>query len=246
MKNCPKCGTIITDNNVVCDNCGADLVLFNKTDGYSDDGFADNFFAQIGGVVSVELEHQNPEPTLPSEFTPGDLKITELFIKGTEPTTVSARFKKLEDISNLTVKEEKGTITLTWDKVKDPEINDKDYLTKYFDPVFETDQFLNEFVENRLNYNKNHLGTLGYNVYKKDSAGNLELLDFVSNNAYTIKVTESGEYSYVVKTAYSIFKSNMSDGKSTTIKVTISKPETDKETNTETNKEDKKEENSTN
>ena len=61
-------------------------------------------------------------------------------------------------------------------------------LKKYFDPVFETDQFLNEFVSNRLNYNKNNLGTLGYNVYKKDSKGNLELLDFVSTNKYTIEI----------------------------------------------------------
>lgn len=207
------------------------------------------YFTKPSGVVSVELEHQNPEPTLPSEFTPGDLKITELFIRGTEPTTVSDRFKKLEDVSNLNIKENKGTITLTWDKVKEPKINDKDYLKKYFDPVFETDQFLNEFVENRLNYNKNQLGTLGYNIYKKDSKGNLELLDFVSTNTYTLDVKESGEYTYVVKTAYSIFKSNMSDGKSTTIKVTISKPDTSEENKQEeeSNKEeDKKEENSTN
>lgn len=213
------------------------------------------YFTKPSGVVSVELEHQNPEPTLPSEFTPSDLKITELFIRGTEPTTVSDRFKKLEDVSNLNVKEEKGTITLTWDKVKEPEINDKDYLKKYFDPIFETDEFLNEFVENRLNYNKNQLGTLGYNVYKKDSKGNLELLDFVSTNKYTIEVDKSGEYTYVVKTAYSIFKSNMSDGKSTTIKVTISKPDTSEEDNkedTESKEEDnnkennKKEDNNTN
>ena len=54
MKNCPRCGTVIIDNKNVCDNCGADLTEFNKTELITDDGFADNFFAQIGGVVSGE------------------------------------------------------------------------------------------------------------------------------------------------------------------------------------------------
>ena len=181
-------------------------------------------FNKPSTVVSVELEKDCPEPTLPSEYTPSDLRITELFIKGTEPTNVSERFAKLEDISNLKVTEEDGKITLTWDKVKEPEMNDKDYLKKYYSSVFETTTSLNEFIDARLNYNKNNLGTLGYNVYLKDSSGSLELLDFVSSNKYEIDIETSGEYTFVVKTTYSIFKSNMSDGKTITIKVTIDSP----------------------
>ena len=55
----------------------------------------------------------------------------------------------------------------------------------------------------------------------------------------------SGEYTFVVKTAYSIFKNNMSDGKSVKIKISVNSPiipnpetddnETDKETNEDIN-----------
>ena len=68
------------------------------------------------------------------------------------------------------------------------------------------------------------MGTLGYNIYSKDSSGNLTLLDFVSTNNYTLNIDTSGEYTFVVKTAYSIFKSNMSDGKSITINVSVDSP----------------------
>ena len=54
MKNCPRCGTVIIGNKSICENCGADLTEINKNMMNSDDGFADNFFAQIGGVVSGE------------------------------------------------------------------------------------------------------------------------------------------------------------------------------------------------
>lgn len=50
MKNCPNCGTLITDNENKCYNCGTDLSQTGDK-GFNDDGFADNFFAQIGGAV---------------------------------------------------------------------------------------------------------------------------------------------------------------------------------------------------
>jgi len=183
-----------------------------------------DYFKRPSGVVSVQLEKECPEPTLPSEYTPNDFKITELFIKGTEPATVSTRFSKLEDISNLKVEENNGKIILTWDEVREPEINKKEYLNDYYSDVFETDNFLNAFVTSRLNYNKKYIGTLGYNIYLQDSDGNLELLDFVSSNRYETNIKETGEYTFVVKTAYSIFKSNMSDGKSISIDVVVDSP----------------------
>ena len=79
-------------------------------------------------------------------------------------------------------------------------------------------------MADRLSYNSAHIGTLGYNVYRKDSNGTLTLLDFVTNNKYEAKVSESGEYTYVVKTAYSIFKSNMSDGKQISTSITVNDP----------------------
>ena len=53
MKTCPNCGTLITDNESKCYNCGTDLSQTNEK-GFNDDGFADNFFAQIGGAVPAQ------------------------------------------------------------------------------------------------------------------------------------------------------------------------------------------------
>ena len=183
-----------------------------------------NYFTKPSGVIQVELEKDCPEPTLPSEYTPSDLKITELFIRGTEPTTTSERFKKLDDVSNLKIEEEKGEITLTWDKVEEPKINTEEYLKKYYSTVFQKNESLNDFISMRLDYNKNSLGTLGYNIYLKDNDGDLELQEFTNSNKYTLEVNDSGKYTFVIKTTYSTFKSNMSDGKEITIDVSIKSP----------------------
>lgn len=183
-----------------------------------------DYFKQPSGVLSIEVESGCPEATLPSEFTPDDLRQTELFIKGTEPTTVSTRFEKLSDVNNLKATSNNDKITLTWDAVKTPEINTESYLKNYFSKVFENQSFLDSFVSDRLSYNKSYIGDLGYNVYRKDANGTLTLLDFVTTNKYETKVADSGEYTFVVKTAYSIFKSNMSDGKTVNVKAEVSSP----------------------
>lgn len=183
-----------------------------------------NYFTQPSGVVAVEVESDCPEATLPSEFTPANLRRTELFVKGTEPTTESTRFSRLNDVSNLKANASNNKITLTWDVVKTPEINDESYLRKYYSKVFENEGFLNAFVIDRVGYNNNYIGKLGYNIYKKDKNGKLSLLDFVTTNKYEIIENKSGEYTYVVKTAYSIFKSNMSSGKSVTINISYNDP----------------------
>ena len=196
-----------------------------------------DYFSKPSGVVSVTLEKENPEPTLPSEYTPSDLKITELFIRGTEPTNVSQRFAKLESVSNLNVSEKDGEITLTWDEVETPEINTEEYLKKYFRNIFENDSYLNDYVNNRLKYIEKSMGTLGYNIYLEDEDGNLELKTFTSKNEYKLDIKESGKYKFVVKTCYSAFKSNMSDG--TSIETSVIIPSDDD--NNEENEEDQQE-----
>lgn len=183
-----------------------------------------NYFTQPSGVVSIEVESGCPEATLPSEFTPADLRQTELFIKGTEPTTVSTRFEKLSDVSNLKATTSDGKVTLTWDAVKTPDINTESFLKKYYSGVFENESYLNSFVASRLSYNSSYIGNLGYNIYIKDSDGKLKLLDFITTNKYETTLDESGKYSFVVKTSYSIFKANMSDGKTIEVQVNVNNP----------------------
>ena len=52
-------------------------------------------FTKPSGVVSVTVEKESYPAALPSEFTPDDMKVTELFKSGTEPTDVSTRYSKL-------------------------------------------------------------------------------------------------------------------------------------------------------
>ena len=72
-----------------------------------------------------------------------------------------------------------------------------------------------------MSYINNYMGTIGYNIYEKDASGNLTLLNFVTNNNYEITVEKSGNYTYVVKTSYSIFKNNMSGGKSVSVSANV-------------------------
>lgn len=192
-----------------------------------------DYFSKPSGVVSVEVESGCPEAMLPSEYTPSSMRQTELFIKGTEPTTVSPRFAKLSDVNNLKANTISNKIILSWDAVKTPEINTYDYLKSYYSKLFLNESYLDSHVNNILNYNKSNIGELGYNIYKKDKDGKLELIDFVNTNKYEAKVDESGEYTFVVKTAYSIFKNNMSDGKEVKAKVTgiVTKPDDDNKPN---------------
>lgn len=181
-------------------------------------------FTKPNGVVSVTVESECAEAMLPSEFTPGNLKQTELFKKGFEPSKVSERFAKLTNATNVTTSVNNDEITIKWNKVSVPKIDTRDYLTKMYSKIFETG-FINSFVNNRLGYIKNSMGDFGYNVYLKDPDGTLKLLGFTTNNSYTYKPELNGEYIFVVKTSYSKFTSNMSSGVTTNASISSIKEE---------------------
>ena len=173
-------------------------------------------FVQPESVSTVTLEMGCPTPCLPSAYTPDNLKITELFIKGTEPDTVSDRFDKLDSVTNLKASANGSTVTLTWNAIKTPKALDREALKSYYSEVFWTG-FLDSYVNSILGQNQAMFGQLGYNVYSKDSNG-LTLIGFTTSNSYTI-TNQGGDKTYVVKAAYSNFPSNMSDEKSVSIQL---------------------------
>ena len=181
-----------------------------------------NSFTKPSGVISVEIETGCPEATLPSEFTPSEFRQTEIFIKGTEPTTISNRFAKLNNVTNLKSTVLENTITLNWDEVLTPEINTENYLNQYFSKSFENQSYLESHVKSRLEWNEKNIGTIGYEIYIQNSDGTLKFLDYVNTNTYQTTVDVAKEYTFVVKTAYSIFKQNMSDGVTTKVNVSSS------------------------
>lgn len=171
-------------------------------------------FKKPAGVSQIEVEKYTYPAKLPSKNTPKDLKITELFKKGTEPTEVSKRFDTLDNVKNLKSSLSGNTVTLTWDKVT-PANQDTSWVNK----LFSVTEYANKFINELNSYNKKQVGTFGYNVYAKDDSGRLSLIKFVTTNTISFDVRSSDPTTYVVKSSYSILSTCESSG--TEVKVNL-------------------------
>ncbi len=180
-------------------------------------------FKQPSGVVSATIELGTYPLQLASEYTPSSLKVTELFKAGYEPTEVSTRFSALSNPSNGKSTYDGTTIKITWDAIETPDHINPTYLEEYYNGYFSNyyNKYAEEFYQNRINYNNTYIGTIGYQVYLKDSTGNLISLGYTNNNYYTYTATPGEEYTFVVKSAYSIFKDNMSSGLTINVKANV-------------------------
>lgn len=167
-------------------------------------------------VVAVTVEKETWPAKLPSEYTPDDMKVTEYFKKGTQPTEVSDRYAKLPIVTNLKNEKTSDGYKLTWN-FKTPNVLDETYLSKYFSNSVFGKQSAN-YLQARLNYNNNTLGGQGFGIYIKNSIGSLERIAFVTENEYVYKPTSAGNIDIVVKAEYQNFKANASDEVKTTVK----------------------------
>ena len=167
-------------------------------------------------VVAVTVEKETWPAKLPSEYTPDDMKVTEYFKKGTQPTEVSDRYAKLPIVTNLKNEKTSDGYKLTWN-FKVPNVLDETYLSKYFSNSVFGKQSAN-YLQARLNYNNNTLGGQGFGIYIKNSIGSLERIAFVTENEYVYKPTSAGNIDIVVKAEYQNFKANASDEVKTTVK----------------------------
>ncbi len=170
-------------------------------------------FPSTSTVKKVAIEFETIPAALASEYTPKDLIVEEYFKSGTEPTDVSYRFKQLDNIDKSTLSSSisGNKITLSWDSISTPDAINTTFLTNYFNENYK--QWSEKYLQKRLTYNNNYIGTIGYQVYIKDALGNLTPLGFTTTNSYSY--TADGittNYTFVIKSAYSIFKSNMSSG----------------------------------
>lgn len=177
-------------------------------------------FTMPDSVVASQVEFGTWPAQLPSEYTPSDLIRTEYFKKGTQPTEVSQRFSQLNDVTNLQSEVDDRTVKLTWD-FKVPEVVTESYLKNYFSqPVFGNGT--NGFVQQRLSYNQNTLGGLGFGIYLEDVDGTTTEVGFTTDTKYVFTVPNS--YSsrnakIIVKTEYKSFKSNGSKGVSKNVTI---------------------------
>ena len=161
---------------------------------------------QPSGVVKMEVEYGLPTAMLPSEFTPKSQKYTAYFKKGFEPTEVSTRYSQLNNVTNVKYADN----TLSWDAITTPNFLDNNYLTQLYTKLYSDEKTRTSAINSHLSYNKKNIGTVVYDVYIKDNTGNLKLITTTSNTSFVYPITETT--TFVVKTSYSIFKSNASSG----------------------------------
>lgn len=167
-------------------------------------------FTKPSGVVQVEIENETIPTLLPSEYTPESLRSMELFKEGTEPTEVSTRFDKLNSPTDGNYSFDGTSIKLTWTGIKTPDAISSSYLQEYFNTYYSTSSY--KYYESRIAYNNSYIGSLGYNIYEKTSDGSLTYLGRTDSTSYTVVNPSGGNTTYVIKSAYSLFQSNMSDG----------------------------------
>jgi len=178
-------------------------------------------FTKPSGIVEVTLEWDTIPSKLASEYTPDNLKYTSLFKSGTEPSEVSTRFSKLNAPTNIRSEISSGNVILSWDPIATPEAIDNNKLSSYFNDNYGV--FATTYYNERLTYNNNYIGANGYQVYQKMADGSLKEIGFTLNNHFTITPDGSAStYTYVVKSAYQLYKSNMSEGIETKVTTGIS------------------------
>lgn len=161
-------------------------------------------------VVATEVELETWPAKLPSQYTPKDKRTTEYFVRGTQPTEVSDRFAKLNNVTNLSSTQvSSNTVTLNWD-YKVPTVLTEEYINTYFTSSSIFGKDTKKLINERINYNKDKLGDVVFAIYSEDDAGELTLLDTVTENSYTF--TGYGNHKLVVVAKHEKFSANASDG----------------------------------
>lgn len=167
-------------------------------------------FNKPSSVVEATIEFGTVPLELASSNTPDSLKRTELFKQGTEPTTVSNRFDTLKAPTNGNSLINGSSITLTWDAIATPDAIDTNKLQAYFNENYKS--WAEKYYQERLAYNASNIGSIGYQVYLENSNGELISLGYTTQTSYNYIANEAKNYKFIIKSAYSIFKTNMSEG----------------------------------
>lgn len=187
-------------------------------------------------VSSVKIEKESFPPKLCSTHTPSSLCIAEYFVKGTEPTESSKRFATLDAPSGGSASVSGNTITLTWNGIATPDAINSKELEEHFNKYYGKNA--SQYYKKRLSYNESVLGSLGYEISLKTSSGESKL-GSTTSTSYIYTAPSGGEYKFVIRSAYSKYSANRSDGLIITATVNstpiVPTPESTEPTNDSTN-----------
>lgn len=169
-------------------------------------------FTKPSGVVSVTVEKDSPgNGLLPSANTPANMKVTELYKAGTEPTKVSTRFENLKNVTDLNGGVVGDKVSLSWTSIETPDALNSSYLNSLYSSTCKN---VNACVNSILSANKSMLGDVVYQVYLKNSDGSLKLLQNTNSNKVTVGLPSNvgNSATLVVKTSYTNFSAATSSG----------------------------------
>ena len=169
-------------------------------------------FTVPNSVVKVTVEKETSPLMLPSANTPDNMKVTEYFKKGTQPTEVSPRYSTLSNASGLTAKTNGNQVELTWAAASKPEYLTDDYFRKNYKNYFGSS------LESALSVRKASDGEFGYEVLVKDNnTGTTNSLGFTTETSFkTTKINSN--VTYIVKTKLANLGCTASSGITTTVK----------------------------
>lgn len=169
-------------------------------------------FTVPNSVVKVTVEKETSPLMLPSANTPDNMKVTEYFKKGTQPTEVSPRYNTLPNASGLTAKTNGNQVELTWAAATKPEYLTDDYFRKNYKNYFGSS------LETALSDRKASDGEFGYEVLVKDNnTGTTNSLGFTTETSFkTTKINSN--VTYIVKTKLANLGCTASSGITTTVK----------------------------
>lgn len=104
------------ENNRIIENTQIPHALFKNTMTEISKDIETPDFVKPDSVVEVAVEKGSNPPALPSDHTPKENIVTELFVKGTEPTSVSETFDKLDPVTDLSANynESRQAIEVSW------------------------------------------------------------------------------------------------------------------------------------
>ncbi len=166
-------------------------------------------FSIPDGVVEAQVELGTNPAQKPSNYTPSSLISTEYFNKESAPKETSPRFTKLSDPTNGNASVSGNAINLTWHAIETPNALDTSYLEELMKKAY--GNYYERYLKHMLSYNQSVLGTVGYEVFLQ-SGSELQDLGFTDSTSFTYTMTGLPTYRFVVKSTYSNFKTNMSDG----------------------------------
>lgn len=182
-------------------------------------------FDRPSGLSSVTVEKETYPVMLASANTPENMRLADIYISGYEPSEVSPRFDTLSNPSNGKYSYSGGAISLTWDAISTPDMINTSYLESYFNKAdyWKTyERYKEKYYNEYVNYNNANIGTVGYQVYLKDTNGELISLGYTNNTNFSYTPTGTNtNYTFVIKSTYSIFKNNMSSGLEINANITL-------------------------